>query len=99
MEITSLLYNIVLGMATLESRERSLTGHYSGWYGNFGPEWCLQKMMGSGEKYWGVFYDAGMMNLNNNIVGNAIWKGKFQVKTLNLLTFSRQRFLHGSRNL
>ena len=77
MEITSLLYNIVLGMATLESRERTMMGQYSGWYGNFGPEWCLQKSMSSGETYWGVFYDAGLMNLNNQVVGNDIWKGEF----------------------
>jgi hypothetical protein len=65
MEITSLLYNIVLGMATLESRERTMLGKYYGWYGHFGPEWCLRKKMGSGEDYWGVLYDAGIMNLNN----------------------------------
>jgi hypothetical protein len=82
MEITSLLYNIVLGMATLESRERNLTGKYAGWYGQFGPEWCLKKTMGSGENYWGVFYDAGVVNINGQGMGMSVWKGKYFFRNL-----------------
>jgi hypothetical protein len=64
MEISSLLYNIVLGMATLESRQRSLLGEYRGWNGLFGSEWCLRKTMGSGEDYWAVINDAGILSSN-----------------------------------
>lgn len=61
MEISSLLYNIVLGMATLESRQRSLLSEYRGWSGCFGSEWCIRKTMGSGEDYWAVINDAGII--------------------------------------